>query len=257
MPKYITTPVLGYYDEKIKEYIMNADKSMLEEAKVHIDELNDLLNARLDAVENSVDLLDNKIKALANSVQRIKYEISSTPKGALVDYRDKEIRVLCPRNTEWVKQNVGTNGDPKKYYMCFKAYAPNDAVSFKESETGAIVDEMLTFDGDFAGIDEYGRKYSIVWLPLASYDEATDTWTYFGNNSSASKYLGWTYVVEWYDADGTIIESDSVRINLSNEECHYLIQPYYLNDIVEELKGYTDTKIEERVEEVSVEVFEF
>ena len=66
--------------------------------------VNDLLNARLDTVEDSVDLLDDKIKALANSVQRIKYEISSTPKGALVDYRDKEIRVLCPRNTEWVKQ---------------------------------------------------------------------------------------------------------------------------------------------------------
>ena len=257
MPKYITTPVLEYYDEKVKEYIANADKESLKQAKSYVDELSSLLNEKIDTIEDNIASLDKKINKAVNSFERIKYEISNTPKGTQIDYRDKEIRVMCPNNTEWVKQTVGATGNANMYYMAFKAYAPEGAVSFKEGDRGVIIDEMFTFDDEFAGTDTFGRNYSICWLALASYDESTDTWTYFGKNSSASKYIGWTYCVEWYDSDGVIIESDTVRINLSNEECHHLIEPYYLNDVVEELKTYTDSQIEEKVEEVSIGVYEF
>jgi len=168
----------------------------------------------------------------AVTLQRIKYEISHKPVGTLVDYNDKEIRVMVPANTQWVKQSVGSTGNANMYYMGFKAYAPEGAVSFKEGDKGVVEDKMFTFDDDFAGIDEYGRKYSIVWLALASYDEAKDEWTYFGKNSSAKKYVGWTYVVEWYDADGAIIESDCIRINLSNESCHNIVEPYYATNLI-------------------------
>jgi hypothetical protein len=87
---------------------------------------------------------------------------------------------------------------------------------------------MFTFDDAFAGIDEFGRKYSVVWLALASYDSDTDTWSYYGKNSSTKKYIGWTYCVEWYDANGVVIESDKIRINLSNEDCHDAIEPFYI-----------------------------
>jgi len=177
------------------------------------------------------DTLLSKVEAAA-TLKHIKYEISSKPEGALVDYRDKEIRVMCPADTKWVKQDVGSTGHANMYYMGFKAYAPAGAVSFKEGDQGVIVDEMFDFNGDFAGTDEYGRNYSIVWLALASYDEATDTWTYFGKNSSAKKYIGWTYVVEWYDANGKVIDSDSIRINLSNESCHNVVEPYYMGSVV-------------------------
>lgn len=149
-----------------------------------------------------------------------KFEITSKPIGTLVRYREDEIRVMCPADTEWIKQEVGPTGNSNMYYMAFKSYAPANAVSFKEGDRGVIIDEMFTFDSAFAGVDEYGRKYSICWLALASYDESSDTWTYFGKNSSAEKYIGWDYVVEWYDANGIVIESDQIRINLSNEDCH-------------------------------------
>ena len=171
------------------------------------------------------------------------YEISALPEGAIVDYGVDEIRVFCPENTQWVKQNVGVTGNKNMYYMAFKAYAPKEAVSFKEGDRGVIEDEMFTFDGDFAGTDEFGRNYSICWLALASYDEASDTWTYFGKNSTTSKYVGWTYVVEWYDADGVVIASDCIRINLSNEECHSSVEPYYLNNVIDSAKAYTDKQI--------------
>lgn len=164
--------------------------------------------------------------------QRIKYEISSKPLGTLVNYTDEEIRVTCPANTVWTKQNVGNTGNANMYYMGFKAYAPANAVSFKEGDRGVVADDVFTFDDDFAGIDEFGRKYSICWLALASYDEASDTWTYFGDKSTSEKYVGWDYVVEWYDANGIIISRDSVRINLVNENCHDTTVPYYMNNYV-------------------------
>ena len=60
----------------------------------------------------------------------------------------------------------------------------------------------------------------VLWLPVAKYDEASDTWTYYGTSSSAEKYIGWYYSVEWYDSNGEVISSDCIRINLSNEACH-------------------------------------
>lgn len=200
-----------------------------------------------DQINNAINSSDHITKTEAEStfiskieahsaLKRIKYEISHKPIGTLVDYRDKEIRVMCPVDTQWIKQTVGGSGNPNMYYMGFKAYAPDGAVSFKEGDRGVIVDKMFTFDDDFAGIDEFGRKYSICWLALASYDVDSDTWTYFGKNSSVNKYVGWTYVVEWYDADGIIIESDSIRINLSNEDCHNVIEPYYMANTIKGVK---------------------
>ena len=73
----------------------------------------------------------------------------------------------------------------------------------------------------------FGRKYKNHWFALAMYDETLDVWTYFGNNSTTEKYIGWTYVVEWYDKDGRMIDTDKIRINLSNADCHLALDPYY------------------------------
>lgn len=185
------------------------------------------------AIVNASGHMDEK---KANAVfEHVKYEITGTPAGTLVDYRDKEIRVMVPAGAQFVKQTVGGTGNANMYYMGFKAYAPDGAVSFKEGDRGVIVDEMFDFNGDFAGTDEFGRNYSICWLALATYDAASDSWTYFGKNSSAKKYIGWDYCVEWYDANGVVIASDKIRINLSNEACHSNIEPYYMTSYVKEV----------------------
>ena len=193
--------------------------------------------------EGTVDgrILDaiTKSETKANALfERVKYEISNKPADAQVDYRDKEIRVMCPADTQWNLQNVGEGGDASKYYVGFKAYAPDGAVSFKEDLAKTIADTtMYYFEGnDFAGTDAYGRKYSIVWLPVAKYDEATTTWTYYGAGSSASKFVGWYYSVEWYSADGKVIASDTIRINLTNESCHTAVEPFYMGSVVKGVK---------------------
>lgn len=208
-----------------------------------------------DATTTVKAYTDGKVEAAVNGQVGKKYEITSLPDGTLVDYREKEIRVMCPVGTKWVKQNVGSTENANMYYMGFKAFAPEGAVSFKEGDQGVIVDEMFTFDSAFAGTDEFGRNYSICWLALASYDEALDEWTYYGKNSSVDKYIGWTYVVEWYDANEVMIGSDCIRINLSNEECYSSIEPYYVAEIIKEV----DAKVEEKLAEAdsAYEIVEF
>ena len=190
-----------------------------------------------DRLGGSVDLTAYTLKSdfnkLAATTKKIKYEVMTLPKGAQVDYdREKEIRVFCPKDTVWTFQTPGATGNPNMHYMQFRAYAPEGAVSFKEDDKDHIEDDtMYYFDDDFAGIDQYGRKYSVLWLALANYNDATQTWTYYGKNSSVKKFIGWFYSVEWYDENGQIIGSDTIRINLTNEDCHTAIEPYYMGSI--------------------------
>lgn len=168
------------------------------------------------------------------TAKMVDYEISHKPDGTLVNYSDNEIRVMCPADTEWVLQQSGEGSDANAYYIGFKAYAPNDdVVNFKEDLAEIISDTTLySFEGnEFAGVDEHGRKYSIVWLPVAAYDSASDKWTYYGSQSSDEKYIGWDYSVEWYNAAGVKVAADTIRINLSNEDCHMNNEPYYMAGI--------------------------
>lgn len=170
----------------------------------------------------------SKVEAKA-TYERVKYEIADTPAGTLVDYRDKEIRVMCPANAVFTKQSVGAGGNVNKYYMTFKTYVPNDNIVGYIEHLGDQADaEILT---SFS-TDKYGRRYQPTWLSLAEYDEATDTWTYSGKNSTTSKYIGWDYQIDWYDADGVMVASDCVRINLSNEDCHHNTEPYCMGKVV-------------------------
>ena len=175
------------------------------------------------------------------------YEISNKPVGTLVNYNGKEIRVMCPADTNWALQNVGEGGDSSKYYIGFRAYAPSsDVVSFKESLDKTMTDQtMYYFEGnDFAGIDANGRKYSIVWLPVAKHND-DNTWTYYGAGSTSGKLIGWYYNVEWYDASGVCIASDLIKINLANENCVHDVEPYYMSGYV------TDAELEAAISDVS------
>lgn len=166
-------------------------------------------------------------KFVEATCEQVKYEITSMPKGTLINYGEKEIRVMCPADAEFVKQSVGAGGDANSYYMTFKVYAPNDnVVGYIEHLGNQVDDEILT---KFS-TDEYGRRYQSTWLGLAKYDETSDSWTYYGANSTESKYIGWDYQIDWYDANGVMVASDAVRINLSNETCHNVIKPYYMSD---------------------------
>ena len=199
------------------------------------------------ATNKSDGAMSKEDKAFIDAIPDIyverKYEISSKPDGTLVDYREKEVRVMCPHNTEWVLQNSGSTADKNSYYIGFKAYAPEGATSFKEDLAEIITDNtMYYFDNnEFAGVDSNGRRFSIVWLPVAKL--ADGVWTYYGETSTKIKYIGWYYTVEWFDANNNIIGTDTIRINLSNEDCHNNIKNFYgaENDVSIEVESVKES----------------
>lgn len=180
------------------------------------------------ATKDSDGAMSKEDKRILDAIPEIyvsrKYDVSSIPKGTLVNYGEKEIRIMCPADAKFTKQSVGDGGDINSYYVTFKTYVPDDSVvGYIEHLDDKVDSEVLTN----IATDENGRRYQPTWLAVAKYDESSGTWNYYGKNSSADRFIGWDYQIDWYNADGVMVASDSIRINLSNEECHNGIRPYY------------------------------
>jgi hypothetical protein len=141
------------------------------------------------------------------------------PENTAILETEYELRVMCPKDTTWQVQEVGANGNKNNYYIGLKIYAPEEAYCFKEDLAEIIQDPTIYYfeDNEFAGIDKWNRKYSIVWLPVA--EKVDDSWQYYGALSTQQKYIGWNYSVEWYNKDQKLIGTNAIRVNLSNEEC--------------------------------------
>lgn len=220
--------------------------------KVNSEEVNTKIDeASANSVAAAKVYTDGKVEAAIAEHLAKMYEITDVPTGTLVDYGEKEIRIMCPKNSVFTKQSVGEGGDSNSYYCTLKTYFPENAVGYIEHLGDQVDSEILTD----VKTDAYGRRYQPTWLALAKHDESTNTWTYYGANSTSNKMVGWDYRIDFYDADGVMIASDSVRISLSNEDCHYSNEPYYVGRIMKDV----DTIIEEKISEVeaSYEVIEF
>lgn len=211
--------------------------------------------ANAEEVESKIGEIEfalGEVAKVAYAHEKVKYEITDAPIGTLVDVGEKEIRIMCPKNSAWKKQNVGTNGNPNVYYVTLNTYAPSaDCVGYIE-HLGSEVDAEILTD---LKTDAYGRKYQPTWLGMAEYDAATDAWTYYGASSTAEHYVGWDYQLDWYNADGVMMASDSVRINLSNEDCHFDNKPYYIGKTMSEVEEMIANAVKEATG--AIEIVEF
>lgn len=155
------------------------------------------------------------------------YKFVDLPINSEVSYGGQGVRIMVPATADYQHQNpdVNNGGNVNYYYMTMVCYVPDGAVSFREGDNGQLDDELLLISERTTGTDELGF-YRKRWLPIAGYDENTKTWTYYGSKSDKTKYIGWDYVVEWYDENNNLIKSDSLRIDLSNENCHVDLQEF-------------------------------
>lgn len=245
-------PKIGWVDKNGNPVILKDEKADLTEIKAEVAELETGLATKADAKEvnakiGEIETVLDDVENASHTHEKIKYEFTDVPVGTLVDYREDEIRVMVPKSAVFTKQNVGVGGDANSYYATFKTYVPNDDVVGYIEHLGDQVDSEVLTD---LKTDKYGRRYQPTWLALAKYDATTGTWTYYGNSSSANKYIGYDYQIDWYNADGVMIASDSIRINLSNEDCHSVTEPYYVGKMMKEI----ETKI---ADATAIEVVEF
>ena len=238
----------AYADEKVtasieesKAYADEKVVAAVEESKAYADEkVETVVEEKLS--ESVDEKVSEKIDSALVAYSANKYEITDAPEGTLVNYGEHEIRILIPANATFTKQAVGTGGDPNSYYVTLKTYFTDDEIVGYREHLGTQVDAEILKD---IKTDANGRRYQPSWLAVAKYDDATDTWTYYGASSSENKYIGWDYRIDKYDANDVMIASDFVRINLSNEDCHFSLAPSYLNGAVTEANAYTDKKIAE------------
>ena len=193
-----------------------------------LEEIRTELKTQTETIKELTEKVNKVEQIVEKEIFEEEFKVVSIFDNTLVDYRDQEIRVMFAQDTNWVKQNSGEGSQDDRYYFGLKAYAPNkDIAGFKEDFNQIFEDQTLyRFENnEFAGIEEDGRKYSIVWLPAAKYSEE-EGWIYSGKNSSNDKFIGWNYYVEWYDKNDKLVSSNSIRINLTNEQCHNFIDDY-------------------------------
>ena len=229
----------------------------LAEVNAEVDALTESMNTHVTEANAAIEATNAEVAkkadeaSVAVSYERVKFEIADTPIGTLVDYKESEIRIMCPANTVWTKQAVGVGGDANTHYMTLKTFAPDGVAGYKEV-LGDNADPEILKD---LKEDAYGRRYQPTWLGLAKYDEASDTWSYYGALSSEDRYIGWDYAIEWYDENDVLIARDSVRINLSNEECHGNVKPSYINEVLKEMKEYCDEVVSNAAGKIEVVEF--
>lgn len=181
--------------------------------------------ATTEEVEVKIDEVEEKISKYTSRT----YEVVKTPEGTLVDYFDKEIRIMVPSTTDFANLNNGINGAENLRYIECRVYAPEGATKYKFTFGGISGEGSVE---DWSGlVDDFGRHYIVTAPPIAHYNTETATWTYYGVNSTTKHYVGWDHISEWFDENGVKIASNSIRINLSNEECHDVVEPYYMGSI--------------------------
>lgn len=214
--------------------------------KVTAEEVEAKVEAKIDEVETKVSKYTSRM-----------YEIVKAPDGTLVDYFDKEIRVMIPSATDFANLDNGINGAENLRYIECRVYAPDGAVKYRFNFGGTVGEGNVE---DFANCtDEHGRVYIVTAPPIAYYDAGSAAWVYYGANSTTKHYIGWNHTAEWLNENGVVIASDSVKINLSNEDCHYAVEPYYVGEMMTDVEAKIETLVEEKIKEVesSYEVIEF
>lgn len=148
------------------------------------------------------------------------FEVLNLPEKSILNTYPQEIRILCPKDTVWNEEN-------SRIKLMIRM--PEEVVGLREGDDGTINKTVFIFNDENSETNKKGR-FHIYWLTIASQTESGN-WEYKGKNSTIQNYNGWTYKVEWYNENNDVIGFDSVRINLSNEDCHYINEPYYVNNI--------------------------
>lgn len=166
-------------------------------------------------------------KAPEKNLLSEKFRFFDLPVGGDVSYSDEFVRILCPTNPDvYYEQNVGEGGQKDKFYITMRNYAPKGAVSLRMNGVNNLAKdpdpvitgaEELEILKDKAGYGKEGEKeYYNFWIHIAGYSNGA--WKAWPTGKGDGEFIGYRYIIEWYDEAGNVIDTSFITIQLANED---------------------------------------
>ena len=242
-------------DESVYLTIANADTNFLKKADAeNIYVKKEDAEAEHKALQDAISLIDVKDIAWGkDNANGTKFEVISAVKGFLTNEAQNDLRVYIPKNSEYKLQNVGAGGAANQFYMTVRAWSPVAEVTACRKGDVAKYNEHFT-DMESIKIDaESGRPYVDFWLAIAYTNDEGTTWNEYADLSVGTKYIGYNWLVEWYNGE-ELVASGSKKITLvNNYDMLYNGKDWYIPALEAKLEE-TTAKLEEtnaKLEEAS------
>lgn len=220
------------------DFLKKADAESIYKTKIEAEEEHKKL-------EESLSLIDVKDIAWGkDDANGTKYEVISAVDGFLTDDSQNDLRVFIPKGSKYEMQNVGAGGQANQYYMTVRAWSPRADV------TACRKGDYTQYDNHFTEMEsikidaESGRPYVDFWLAIAYTEDNGVTWKEYADLSTGTKYIGYTWLVEWYVGE-KLVASGSKKITLvNNRDMFYNNKDWYIPALEAKLEE-TTAKLEE------------
>lgn len=166
-------------------------------------------------------------KAPEKNLLSEKFRFFDLPVGGEVSYSDKFVRILCPTDPSiYYEQNVGEGGQKDRFYITMRNYAPKGAVALRMNGVNNLAKdpdpiitgtEELEILKDKAGYGVEGeREYYNFWIHIAGFTNGA--WKAWPTGKGENEFIGYRYIIEWYDENMNAINSSFITIQLANED---------------------------------------
>lgn len=185
--------------------------------------------AKHKVLEDAISLINVKDIAWSkDNADGTKFEVISAVKGFLTNEAQNDLRVYIPKGSVYELQNVGAGGQANQFYMTVRAWSPVAEVTACRKGDVANYNEHFT-DMESIKIDaESGRPYVDFWLAIAYTNDNGATWNEYADLSVGTKYVGYNWLVEWYNGE-ELVASGSKKITLvNNYDMFYNAKDWYI-----------------------------
>ena len=214
-------------------YLKKADAAQIYKTKAESE-------AEHKSLYDAIKLIDAKdILWGKDNANGTKFEIISAVEGYLTDDSQNDLRVFIPKGSKYELQDVKVGGQANQFYMTVRAWSP------REDVTGCRKGDYTQYDAQFIDMEkvhidtESGRPYVDFWLAIAYTEDGGVTWKEYADLSNGTKYIGFTWLVEWY-VNEKIVASGSKKITLVNDrEMFYNNKDWYIPALEAKLEETT------------------
>lgn len=166
-------------------------------------------------------------KAVESNLLSEDFKFLDLPIGGAVSYTESSARILCPTDPSvYYEQKVGEGGSKDRFYITMRCYAPEGATKLRINGVNTlqpttpdpVIDDTLEIETlkNKAGYGvEKDKEYFNFWIHIAGYSNGA--WKAWSTGKGEGEFIGYRYIVEWYDDNMNVIDTTFARIELANE----------------------------------------